>query len=68
MRFVKPLVEGDRPAAYLVEEARELGWTDEQLLEAIAHVTLESFTAMINIAGDVPIDGSVEASRSLQAA
>ena len=56
------------PPAYLHEEARELGWDDEQLLEAIAFASLEVFTAMVNIAGDVPIDGSVEESRTLRAA
>lgn len=54
--------------AHLVEEAREEGWTDEQILEAIAFVALESFTAMVNVAGDVPADGSVEESRTLRAA
>jgi hypothetical protein len=32
-------------------------------LEAIAVLTMESFTAMVNIAGDVPVDGSVEETR-----
>ena len=54
--------------AHLVEEAREHDWTDEQILEAIAFVSLESFTAMVNVAGDVPVDGSVEESRTLRAA
>lgn len=54
--------------AHLVEEAREAGWSDEQILEAIAFVALESFTAMVNVAGDVPVDGSIEESRTLRAA
>ena len=45
---------------HLHEEAREAGWTDEQILEAVAVVALESFTAMVNVAGDVPVDGSIE--------
>jgi alkylhydroperoxidase family enzyme len=53
---------------HLHEEAREAGWTDEQLLEAVAVVALESFTAMVNVAGEVPVDGSVEATRVLRAA
>jgi alkylhydroperoxidase family enzyme len=69
LHYLKPIVEGDGgPPMHLHEEAREIGWTDEQLLEAIAYVALESFTAMVNIAGDVPIDGSVEESRTLRAA
>ncbi len=39
---------------YLHEEAREAGWDDEQILEAIAAVSLEAFTAMVNVAGEVP--------------
>ena len=53
---------------HLHEEAREAGWDDEQILEAIASVALEGFTAMVNVAGEVPVDGSSEASRALQAA
>jgi len=54
--------------AHFVEEAREADWTDEQILEAIAFVALESFTAMVNVTGDVPLDGSIEESRTLRAA
>ena len=50
------------------EHAREAGWTDEQLLEAIAVVAQETFTALVDVAGDVPVDGSAEASRQLRAA
>jgi alkylhydroperoxidase family enzyme len=53
---------------HLHEEAREAGWDDEEILEAIAAVSLEGFTAMINVAGDIPVDGSSEASRQLEAA
>ncbi len=68
LRYVHALVDGGRPAMYLHEEAREAGWDDEQLLEAIAAVSLEGFTAMVNVAGEVPIDGSTEESRTLKAA
>jgi AhpD family alkylhydroperoxidase len=57
------LVTGGPTPAHLVEEAREAGWTDEQLLEAIAFVAMEQMIAMVNVAGDVPVDGSIEASR-----
>jgi alkylhydroperoxidase family enzyme len=64
LRYLKALVvDHDRPAAHLHEEARESGWTEEQLLEAIAFASLEMFTAMINVAGDVPVDGSLEHER-----
>jgi AhpD family alkylhydroperoxidase len=62
------LVDRGHPPMHLHEEAREAGWDDEELLEAIAAVTLEGFTAMINVAGEVPMDGSNEASRALEAA
>jgi AhpD family alkylhydroperoxidase len=62
------LADGAGPPMHLHEEAREAGWDDEQLLEAIAAVALERFTAMVNVAGEVPVDGSSEASRSLRAA
>jgi alkylhydroperoxidase family enzyme len=69
LRYLKALVvEGGRPPLHLHEAAREAGWTDEQLLEAIAYVSMESFTAMINVAGDVPVDGSVEDGRQVRAA
>jgi alkylhydroperoxidase family enzyme len=69
LRYLRPLL-GDKPGfpQHLHEEAREAGWTDQQLLEAIAVLSMESFTAMVNIAGDVPVDGSVEETRVLRAA
>jgi alkylhydroperoxidase family enzyme len=69
LRYVRALVETEGPPpVHLVEEAREAGWTDEQLLEAVAHVALATFTNLITRAGDLPVDGSTEESRILQAA
>jgi alkylhydroperoxidase family enzyme len=69
LRYLQALLEqGGRPPIHLHEEAREAGWDDEEILEAIAAVALEAFTAMVNVAGEVPVDGSTEASRALQAA
>jgi AhpD family alkylhydroperoxidase len=62
------IVDHATPPAHLHEEARESGWTEEQLLEAIAFASLEAFTAMVNVAGDVPLDGSGETGRQLRAA
>jgi alkylhydroperoxidase family enzyme len=67
LALLEPLVAAEPAPTHLVEEAREAGWTDEQLLEAIAFAALEQFTAMINVAGDVPVDGSFEQSRRLAA-
>ena len=69
LKLLAPLVtKGEQPPLHLHEEAREAGWSDEQILEAIAYVALETFTAMVNVAGDVPVDGSVEQTRQLRAA
>ena len=69
LRYLKPLVQqpGTAPQ-HLLEEAREAGWTDEQLLEAVAVLSLECFTAMVNVAGEIPVDGSFEETRVLRAA
>jgi alkylhydroperoxidase family enzyme len=69
LRYLNAVVaHPGRPPMHLHEEAREHGWTDEQILEAIAYVARERFTAMVNVAGDVPVDGSVEDTRTLRAA
>lgn len=68
LRYVKALLTTGRPPMHLHEEAREAGWDDEEILEAIAAVALEGFSAMVNVAGEVPVDGSSEESRVLQAA
>ncbi len=69
LRYLQALLqEPGGPPMHRHEEAREAGWTDEEILEAIAYSALETLTAMINLAGDVPIDGSAEESRTLRAA
>jgi alkylhydroperoxidase family enzyme len=69
LRYLRELFAGTgRPPMHLHEEAREEGWEDEQILEAIAYASLESFTALVNVAGEVPVDGSSEDTRQLRAA
>jgi alkylhydroperoxidase family enzyme len=69
LRFVRGVLESQGvPALHLHEEAREADWTDEQLLEALAHVALNTFSNLITRAGDVPLDGSAEEARLLRAA
>jgi alkylhydroperoxidase family enzyme len=70
LRFVQALIESEDapPALHFIEEAREAGWTDEQLLETVAHVSLASFGNLVTRAGDVPRDGSAEEGRLVQAA
>jgi alkylhydroperoxidase family enzyme len=69
LAFVKGLLEApDAVPLHLVEEAREAGWEDEQLIEATAHVSLGLFHALITRGGNVPLDGSAELGRVLRAA
>jgi alkylhydroperoxidase family enzyme len=69
LRFVKSVLESDGPPPrHIHEEAREAGWSDEQLLETIGHVALASFGNLVTTTGEVPLDGSSEESRLLQAA
>jgi AhpD family alkylhydroperoxidase len=69
LRFLKALVQtSGAPPQYLLEEAREHDWSDEEVLEAVAHVALASFTNLVTRAGDLPRDGSLERARVAQAA
>jgi alkylhydroperoxidase family enzyme len=67
LRYLKLLFDKHgRPPMHVHEEAREAGWSDEEILEAIAYLALESFTALVNVAGEVPVDGSAEESRAMR--
>ena len=69
LRYVRGLLAGDGPPPrHLHEEAREAGWEDEQILEAVSHVALHSFANLVTRAGDVPADGSVAEGRAVRAA
>jgi alkylhydroperoxidase family enzyme len=68
LRWLKPLlVHRARVPEHLHEAAREVGWSDAHLLEAAAVVALESFTAQLTAAGEIPSDGSTEQTRQLRA-
>jgi alkylhydroperoxidase family enzyme len=57
LAFLRVLVEaGERPGAHLGEEAREAGWSDEEILEAVAHVALAEFQTLIANAAALPQD------------
>ncbi|MDX6632019.1 MAG: hypothetical protein QOG26_24 [Solirubrobacterales bacterium] len=47
---------GSHPAHHLVEEAREIGWSDEELIEAVAQVALIEFQSLIASAAALPLD------------
>src|SRR6059058_4889805 len=69
LRYVKALIEVEgSPPMHLHEEAREAGWSDEQILEAVAHVSLSRFSTLVAASSDVPKDGSHEEGRLQQAA
>jgi AhpD family alkylhydroperoxidase len=59
LAFLKALFESEgRPAHHLLEEAREVDWSDEQLLEAVAHLALSEFQSLMANAAALPQDQS----------
>jgi AhpD family alkylhydroperoxidase len=57
LAFLEGSLEAEgRPDNYLVEEAREVGWDDEELLEALAHLALNEFQSLIANAAALPQD------------
>jgi len=57
LAFLEPLLTSqERPSAHLGEEAREAGWTDEEILEAVAHLALSEFQTLIANAAALPQD------------
>ena len=59
LAFLKAAFEADgRPAHHLLEEAREVDWSDEQILEAVAHLALNEFPSLMSNAAALPQDQS----------
>jgi AhpD family alkylhydroperoxidase len=57
LAFLEAVLATDgRPSAHLAEEAREHGWTDEELLEAVAHAAMNEFQSLIANAAELPLD------------
>ena len=57
LAFLEALLATDgRPAQHLAEEARELGWSDEELLEAVSCLALNEFQSLIANAAALPQD------------
>jgi AhpD family alkylhydroperoxidase len=57
LSFLEALLATDgRPSEHLAEEAREAGWSDEELLEAVAHVALNEFQSLVANAAALPQD------------
>ncbi len=70
LRYIRELLEADggAPPLHFHEEAREAGWSDEQILEAVSHTAMLRFSTLVARASDVPRDGSHEEGRLQQAA
>lgn len=57
LAFLEVLIAADgRPKQHLAEEARELGWSDEEILEAVAHLAMNEFQSLISNAAELPQD------------
>jgi AhpD family alkylhydroperoxidase len=48
------LATEERPPQHLAEEAREFGWSDEELLEAVAYLAMNEFQSLIANAAALP--------------
>jgi alkylhydroperoxidase family enzyme len=63
LRLLEATIDADgHPPVYLIEEAREVDWTDEQILEALALVALNEFQSLVANAGGLPVD-QIDASK-----
>src|SRR5215207_1517883 len=59
LAFLESVLDSDgHPELHLLEEAREIGWTDEQIIEAIAHLALNEFQSLVANAAALPQDQS----------
>lgn len=53
--YLKEALDADGPPPlHLHEEAREIGWTDEEILEAVGHLALNEFQSLIASAAALP--------------
>ncbi len=52
------IAEEGAPPLHLHEEAREAGWSDEELLEAVGYLALNEFQSLVARAGALPLDQS----------
>jgi AhpD family alkylhydroperoxidase len=57
LAYLKEALDADgSPPLHLHEEAREIGWTDEEILEAVGHLALNEFQSLIASAAALPKD------------
>ena len=59
LAFLEATLAADgRPDKHLQEEAREVGWTDEEILEAIGQAALNEFQSLVANAAELPREAS----------
>jgi AhpD family alkylhydroperoxidase len=69
LRYLESLLQNQgQVPIHLHEEAREQGWTDEQILEALAHVALADFAALVSLGGEIPLEGTASQVKPLSEA
>ena len=56
LKFLEATLDGGHPPHHLHEEAREIGWSDEEILEAVGHLALNEFQSLIAGAAALPKD------------
>jgi hypothetical protein len=57
LAYLKQALDAEGPPPlHLHEEAREIGWTDEEILEAVGHLALNEFQSLIASAAALPKD------------
>jgi AhpD family alkylhydroperoxidase len=69
LRYLESMLENrGRVPVHMHEEAREQGWTDEQILETLGHVAMADFSALVTLAGEVPLEGTSRELKPLEKA
>jgi alkylhydroperoxidase family enzyme len=58
LTFLEDAIDPGPPELHLLEEAREVGWSDEQLLEALAQLALAEFESLFGAVAALPRDHS----------
>jgi len=59
LTLLKATLAYDEPVpTHLVEEAREVGWTDAEIIEAVAEMALAQFQSLFAAAAELPLESS----------
>lgn len=59
LTLLKATLAYDEPVPqHLVEEAREAGWSDSQIVEGVAEMALAQFQSLFAAAAELPLEGS----------